>query len=682
MIKLCENCGCEFEMEESSSYGTCPFCGTSMLIRVSGNKREQYLKKAEFFLEAQQFDLAYKEFEKVLNERSRDPEAYWGQFLCKYGIEYVKDPYTGEKKPTFHRNLPQSVLEAPSYQLALETADPTMKAEYEEQAKELRRIQLIIEEKSKKMDPFDIFISYKDSESILNKNAEYAGEDDNRTKDSYLAQDIYRMLTGLGYHVFYSRETLKDKVGEEYEPIIYSALTSAKLMLVIGSKKEYFLAPWVHNEWSRYLELRMKDKTKQILPIYADFEDLPDELGVILVSQNLTDQDFMTQLSAYVKATVKPSLGKNLAARKETAQDKKELDKKRKISDAFYRLEEKKYKEAQEIFQGLLKKGYKEYQVYQGLMLADNHVSNMEDLVNVMAIRAGKIQNNKWYQSAYAAANIDEKDALELLIKDIEEARIQIEQQLSKKEEYKNELSRIQYELDLLENFQERRDSVKNEEHGVFSSALSGAIKLASKKEQLDQVGDMVQPSWVDVIFHAFLLFLPQTVILLYCMAPFGLYIPLKADFLILGGALMIVHVVLTFLRRRGKNIFPVITIVWLLLFAVQINRKIVDNTIMFAVLEALAAGSFLAEFIRNKLLSGAIAKDKHARAAYKKEIAEYEAFFDEKILPFYREQIRNLSKTAAHAGMNSEERMKNEMDLMDRIDILKNRIVMKLSLN
>ena len=78
--------------------------------------------------------------------------------------------------------------------------------------------------------------------------------------------DIYYQLTAEGYNVFFARITLEDKLGEQYEPYIFAALNSAKVMLVLGSKKEYFNAVWVRNEWSRFLQLMKKDRAKLFIP--------------------------------------------------------------------------------------------------------------------------------------------------------------------------------------------------------------------------------------------------------------------------------------------------------------------------------------------------------------------------------------------------------------------------------
>jgi hypothetical protein len=86
-----------------------------------------------------------------------------------------------------------------------------------------------------------------------------------------------------GYRVFFSRESLEGKGGEKYEPYIYAALSTAKVMLVYGSKPEYINATWVKNEWTRYQKrIRSGEKHPDSLIVaYKGFspKDLPLELS-------------------------------------------------------------------------------------------------------------------------------------------------------------------------------------------------------------------------------------------------------------------------------------------------------------------------------------------------------------------------------------------------------------------
>ena len=111
-----------------------------------------------------------------------------------------------------------------------------------------------------------------------------------------MAQNIYQMLTKSGYRVFFSRISLEDKLGQKYEPCIYSALNSAKLMLVVGTEREEFNTPWVKNEWVRFLNMMQENTQKVLIPCFRNIDpyDLPDEFQM-LQSQDMAkvgaDQD-------------------------------------------------------------------------------------------------------------------------------------------------------------------------------------------------------------------------------------------------------------------------------------------------------------------------------------------------------------------------------------------------------
>ena len=199
-----------------------------------------------------------------------EAEAYWGLVLCKYGIEYVDDPATGKKIPTCHRSSFDSIMEDSDFEQALENADAVARKVYREEAKTIEEIRKGIIAVSNNEQPYDIFICYKET-----------AENGDRTLDSVLAQDVYDALTGKGYRVFFSRITLEDKLGMEYEPYIFAALNSAKIMLTFGTDYEYFNAVWVKNEWSRFLKLMAKDKEKHLIPCFKgiDAYDMPKEFA-------------------------------------------------------------------------------------------------------------------------------------------------------------------------------------------------------------------------------------------------------------------------------------------------------------------------------------------------------------------------------------------------------------------
>ena len=182
----------------------------------------------------------------------------------------MDDPTTGKKVPTCHRSSFDSILEDTDFEQACENADVVARKIYRDEAKQIEEIRKGILEVSGKEEPYDIFICYKE-----------ADENGDRTVDSVIAQDVYDALTEKGYRVFFSRISLEDKLGTEYEPYIFAALNSAKIMLVFGTDYEYFNAVWVKNEWSRFLSLIAAGQKKTLIPCYksVDAYDMPKEFA-------------------------------------------------------------------------------------------------------------------------------------------------------------------------------------------------------------------------------------------------------------------------------------------------------------------------------------------------------------------------------------------------------------------
>lgn len=271
MIFKCKMCGGTLDVKEGQSIAECEFCGTKQTIPVIDNEKSFNLhNRANALRLRNEFDKAIIVYENILTDNSDDAEAHWGLLLCKYGIEYVDDPLTGKKIPTCHRTQFDSVFSDPDYKAAIKNADVLAREVYETEAKEIDGIQKHILEISQKEERFDVFICYKESD-----------ETGRRTIDSVIAQDLYSALTQKGYKVFFSKITLETKLGEMYEPYIFAALNSAKVMLVIGTKEAYFNAVWVRNEWSRFIKIMERDHDKYLIPCYKDMDayDLPMEMA-------------------------------------------------------------------------------------------------------------------------------------------------------------------------------------------------------------------------------------------------------------------------------------------------------------------------------------------------------------------------------------------------------------------
>ncbi len=294
-IFKCKMCGGTLEINNNETIGICEYCGTKQTLPKSNNELITNLfNRANNLRIKCEFDKAEQVYEKIVEQDGEEAEAHWGIVLCKYGIEYVEDPKTMERIPTCHRTLYEAVTADPDYLAAVDFSDALQQHIYESEARKIDKIQksilsIVAEEK-----PFDVFICYKETD-----------ENGKRTIDSTIANDIYYQLTQEGLKVFYAAITLEDKLGKEYEPYIFAALNSAKAMLVIGTKPEYFSAVWVKNEWSRYLKLIKTDRSKLLIPCYRDMDayDLPEEFAH-LQAQDMSKIGFINDVVRGIKKVV------------------------------------------------------------------------------------------------------------------------------------------------------------------------------------------------------------------------------------------------------------------------------------------------------------------------------------------------------------------------------------------
>ncbi|MBO4494248.1 MAG: TIR domain-containing protein [Clostridiales bacterium] len=267
----CKMCGGNLDIKEGMTVCKCGYCGSVQTVpQLDNEKKFNLFSRANRLRSACEFDKASGVYETIVSEYPEEAEAYWGLLLCKYGIEYVDDPGTGKKVPTCHRSSFESIMDDEDFEMVMECSDTVSRSVYRDEAKSIEKLRIEINEVSSKEAPYDIFICYKETDD--------AG---NRTVDSVIAQDVYNALVEKGYKVFFSRISLEDKLGQEYEPYIFAALNSAKIMLAFGTDYEYYNSVWVKNEWSRFLGMIEKGKKKTLIPCYKgiDAYDMPKEFA-------------------------------------------------------------------------------------------------------------------------------------------------------------------------------------------------------------------------------------------------------------------------------------------------------------------------------------------------------------------------------------------------------------------
>lgn len=369
-IFKCKMCGGTLEFNPGDTVAVCDSCGTKQTLpRLDDDKKANLYDRANHFRRNNEYDKAMSIYEQILAEDSTDAEAYWSLVLCRYGIEYVEDPATGKRIPTVNRAQFTSVFDDDNYKSALRCADAAQKEIYEAEAKAINEIQKGILAISQKEEPFDVFICYKETDS---RGA--------RTPDSVLANDLYHQLTQEGFKVFFSRITLEDKLGSAYEPYIFAALNSAKVMVVLGTRPEYFNAVWVKNEWSRYLALIKNGAKKMLIPAYKDMDpyDLPEEFSH-LQAQDMGKLGFMQDLIRGIKKIVASDEQKT-AAKPAAPAATGSTGAAPLLERAFLFLEDGKWSDADTYCEKVLDIDPKNAQAYLGKLMAELQVSKRGQL--------------------------------------------------------------------------------------------------------------------------------------------------------------------------------------------------------------------------------------------------------------------------------------------------------------
>ena len=356
-VLKCPVCGGELDVNADLSVGVCKFCESVITIPKELDRKGNLYNRAVFLRQNNEFDKAMETYEDILKEDNSYAEAHWGLVLSKYGIEYVLDPKTQERIPTCHRTQSQSILSDPDYLAAIEYSDIEAQRVIENEANRINKIQTMILELSQKEEPYDIFICYKETDEL-----------GNRTEDSILAQELYYELKKKGYRIFFARKTLESKLGSEYEPIIFAALCSAKVMIVLGTKADHFNSVWVRNEWSRFIKLS-KDTNKVIIPAYRGMSpyELPTELSTYQ-SQDMSKIGFLQDLTDGIERCVRGGISKK-SIKEETTQSYGIAPLERLLQNGATYLKLGNYNYAEEVYRTITKEYPEEHRGWWGLIV-------------------------------------------------------------------------------------------------------------------------------------------------------------------------------------------------------------------------------------------------------------------------------------------------------------------------
>lgn len=393
MILKCKMCGGNIEIT-GESHGVCDSCGCEVTLpKLDDDRRAEMYNRGNHFRSRGEFDKAYSAYEHIIAEDGQDAEAHWCLALCRYGIEYVKDPRSGEYKPTCSRVSFEPFQEDRDYLEALNYSEGRTRELYQREAAKIAKIQERYLEISRKEQPYDVFICFKATE-----------ENGERTQGSIIAQDIYEQLTEKGLKVFFSRITLEDKLSEEYEPYIFAALHSARVMLVVATKPEHLTSRWVQNEWSRYLAMMDKDKNKSIIPVFSGMSpyDFPPEIPMVQ-GQDMGKVGAMQDL---VRGILKLT-GKGTANNRQPELYATKENILKRIAQA---LEDEAYQECYNLAEQLLNADAENGWAYYYMILAANGIKNIWEV----GYKGLSLEENRYFRRAYQYGTEELKQELEL----------------------------------------------------------------------------------------------------------------------------------------------------------------------------------------------------------------------------------------------------------------------------
>ena len=287
----CPTCGSTVSKEQGN-YVQCLSCGNQYRKKIQNEPIYTQLVYAVNERQEADFDKARRRYDDMIEKRASESgmeEAHWGRFLCEqYVIFYHNE--AGEAIPSFWRINDEPCKESKSYKKAIEYARFSGNMENYEKAADL------IEEykakyrqvKNQHPEGSQVFICFKDS----------------GTDDANLGYKIYNKFSGK-YNIFFSKESLNTMKGNDYEPYIYHALTTAKAMIVICSSRDNLDSKWVHNEWWRFLSFA-KSSEKTVIPIFRETfspSQLPEDLSHCEAHKE--DVDLLSVLSERLDAILK-----------------------------------------------------------------------------------------------------------------------------------------------------------------------------------------------------------------------------------------------------------------------------------------------------------------------------------------------------------------------------------------
>lgn len=385
-VSNCPTCGStDFTNLEDKKF-VCNHCGNIITVKENSNAQvADLLQQGRIMLNALDFKIAKLYYLDAIKLDNACHEAYFGAFICDYGIEYVKESES-RYVPTCHRASTLCVFDNFFLQQAINYSEGQEKQHYLDLASTYENIRCEIINKSAEIEPFDIFISYKSKD-----------ENGNFTRERDFCMELYFDLVKQNKKVFFADITLQKYAGLEYEPIIFKALNTAKIMFTVAFSLDNLNSIWVKNEWNRFLEIKNKSQDRRMVVVYKNFSpyDLPVELNTLqaIDVDRLTYLDTIRDIvkginkdefkrSEILEEEVKFNdvLPENVSRKSFIQKENKTIENLNNMQNALNFLESGAYPTAEKFFNLAIKEDRENGEAYFGLLMAMIRVKRVEDI--------------------------------------------------------------------------------------------------------------------------------------------------------------------------------------------------------------------------------------------------------------------------------------------------------------
>ena len=360
---LCKTCGTQIDVKPAKDkIHKCPRCNNRFVLPKSNKIDMRYYYEATYKFREGKFKDAYDIFDK-LAKSSKDAECFFSCLLCKYEVQY-EEFQPNEWTLTIGNCFYDSVYKDENYNNAIQNSKfrPHEKLFYESVAEQIEDLRKLIDDISHEVKPYDVFISYKETEQ--DKSV------DQRTFDSDYARQLYRDLEKNNIKAFYAPISLKGKTGKKFLPYIYFAIRSARVLVVIGTNDIYFKSPWIKREWQMYLKFNIRNRARRIIPVYWNCspDQLPSELQSYQSINMRTNTEWINEIVGICKNDLKlPD------SREENFE----------LSLIFDKIKNGQYIEAKEKLEGengFISRNPKNARGYIALLLIDLQINEFEQL--------------------------------------------------------------------------------------------------------------------------------------------------------------------------------------------------------------------------------------------------------------------------------------------------------------